>query len=192
MPGDPSASGIRRWLPNDRSLPRCAPMFCNLKTLNISYDACWHQLSGRVLNSLIDLLGQPSVDHVRVGDHIPSFILNFALSPHIKHLKLPHLGRMCSTLPLVKPPREPVEPVYLESLSIDRPFAFVALLSAPTSRLLTGSSLRSLFVRSPNVEEHAIIWQFLQSCLDTLEDFEFNPTQDGMSSIMINEIKVVY
>ena len=192
MPGDPSASGIRRWLPTDQSLPLWAPMLCNLNTLNISYDACWHHLSCRVINSLIDLMGRPSLVDVEVGDHIPSFILNFALSPMVKNLTLLHLGRRCATHNLIELPNEPItNPVSLDFLYIDRPFVFVDLLFAPTSRFSL-SSLRSLCVRSSAVREHAIIWQLLQSCLGTLEDFEFNPTHEGMSSIVVNETKVVY
>ena len=194
MPGDPSASrsGIRRWLPTDLSLPLCAPMLCNLNTLDISYDACWHHLSGRVLNSLIHLMGQPSLVNVELGDHIPGFILNFALSPKIKNLMLLHLGRRCAIHDLVELPNErSTDPVYLEFLYIDRPFVFVDLLFAPTSRFSL-SSLQSLCVRSSALREHAIIWQLLQSCLATLEDFEFNPTHEGMSSIVTNETKDVY
>jgi len=186
VPGDPS--GIRRWLPTDESLPLCVPVLCNLEALNISYDGRWHRLSSRVLNSLIDLMGRPSLVDLQVGDHIPGDIFNLSLAPHVKHLMLPHL-ETCATHRLVAPPRQPTNPVHLESLYIDRPFIFVALLSAPTCRLSI-SSLRKLFVRSPAVQEHEKIWQLLQFCLDTLEDFEFNPTQDGMLSIVISETEV--
>ena len=189
MPGDLSATGVRRWLPTDEALPRFSPMLHNLNALDISYDGGWHLFSAKVLDSLMDLMQLPSIVHLRVGDQIPSMIFNLAIGPNVKYLILPCL-ETCATHRLVQPPRQPINPVYLESLYIDRPFIFVALLSAPNPRLSL-SSLRRLCVHSPDILEHEKIWQLLQFCLDTLEDFEFIPIHHGMVLIMINETKTV-
>lgn len=190
MPGDLSATGLPRWLPTDEALPRFSPMLRNLNALDISYDGGWHLFSAEVLDSLIDLMQLPSIVHLRVGDQIPSIIFNLAIGPNVKHLNLPCL-ETCATHRLVQPPRQPINPVYIESLYIDRPFIFVALLSAPNLRLSL-SSLRRLCVHSPDIQEHAKIWQLLQFCLDTMEDFEFIPIHHGMILIMINETENVY
>ena len=164
-------------------------MLRNIETLIISYDDCWHHLSSRVLGSLMDLMGRPSLVAVQVGDHIPGLVINLALSSSVKHLTLPLERHAIDGL--LERPRPTTDPVYLEYLYIGRPFLFLALLSVPISRLSI-SRLRKLFVRSPALEEHASIWQLLQFCLNTLEDFEFNPNHDGMLSIMINETEVMY
>ena len=177
MPGD--SSGIPRWLPTDEALPLFSSMLHNINILDISYDDSWNLLSSSVLNSLVDLMQLPSVVYLRVGDQIPAFVFNFALGPNVKHLALPLL-ETCATHRLAEPPRQPINPVHLESLHIDRPFIFVPLLSAPNSRISL-SSLRRLCVQSPDILEHEKIWQLLQFCLDTLEDFEFIPIYHGMT-----------
>ena len=193
IPGD-YASGVHRWLPTDISLPLCAPMLCNLKSLNISYDGGWHFLSSRILRSLIDLMQRPSLVHVRVGEHIPSSIFNLALAPNIRHLVLPGLETdddAEDTQFLIDYSNQPTAPVCLESLYTNRPSTFLALLASPKSRV-SMSNLRKLVVLSQSTDEHLSISFLLQFCYDTLEDLEISPTHYGMFLIPISEAEVVY
>ena len=120
MPVD-NRSGVRRWLPTDKSLPLCVPMLRNLEAVNITYDGGWHLLSSTVLGCLIDLMRRPSLVHVRVPDHIPRSIFNLALAPNVKHLVLTNLENDEEAEYHVRCPNQPTAPVSLESLHIDRP-----------------------------------------------------------------------
>jgi len=189
MPVD-NRSGVRRWLPTDKSLPLCVPMLRNLEAVNITYDGGWHLLSSTVLGCLIDLMRRPSLVHVRVPDHIPRSIFNLALAPNVKHLVLTNLENDEEAEYHVRCPNQPTAPVNLESLYIFRPL--VVLVSAPDSRVSI-SNLRKLVVHSDFVEDHPAIFYLLQVCLDTLEDFEIDPTHHGMLiSFLISEAVVSY
>ena len=142
MPGDPSASGIPHWLPTNNSLPLFSPMLRNLKALNISYDGDWHLLSSRVGS----LMRRPSLVHVRVGDSIPSSIINSALGPNVKHLMLPCLETHDGTEDtrfLMECPNQPTPTEHLHS-SLRFPLPTLAFRSPTYKTLLfTASPLKS-------------------------------------------------
>src|SRR5438270_13271614 len=129
---------------------------------------------------------RPSLVHVRVGDDIPNLIFHLALAPNVKQLMLPCLETDDSddaedTNLLMEYPKPPTAPVCLDSLYIDQPSTFFALLSAPNSRVSI-SNLQKLVVRSHIIEDHTAILDLLRFCLDTLEDLEIIPAHHGTIS----------
>ena len=165
-----------RWLLTDTSLPSYWPLLCKLKALTIEYDG--HLCS---FSTLLHTFQQPSLLCIRILDS-PCLIktLNDVIGPNVKHLislRTHHKGDSEDFRTFLSDP--PSSPIYLDTLAIDYPSVFSSsLMSDPTFRLQT-SRLRRLFISARSAlsieDPHLATWIILQTCSDTLEEFEFWP-----------------
>jgi len=170
-------SRYHRWLPNDKFLPLCAPLLCNLRALSVSHDESWYHFSSRVLITLLNLVQLRSLRYLHIdGDRRPGTIIDQAIGENVKHLFL--RGDAHKDPPSVRLPHPPLAPVYLESLSIDEQ-AFSGLSDGWPNCRIRISRLRKLVVRAVDIRHHNAIWSLLQSCSATLQDFEITPSNHG-------------
>ena len=155
------------WLPTDKFLPLCAPLLRNLRSLTVLYDYSWYHLSGRVLITLLNLIQLPSLRHLHINCHHPrpDIVINQAIGENVKHLVLDGIPENGSQA-LLHLPRQPLAPVYLDSLLI-KAGGFLSIF--PDCRVMT-SRLRRLVIRECGTP-HAMR-SLLQSCSATLQDFE--------------------
>jgi len=159
-------SRVYRWLTTDKFLPLSAPLLCNLRSLTIGYNQNWYHLPGRVLITLLNLIQLPSLRHLDINvRQRPDIVINQAIGENVKHLFLDGIPENGSQA-LLRLPRQPLAPVYLDSLSINAG-GFLSVF--PACRVMT-SRLRKLVIRECGTP-HAMR-SLLQSCSATLQDFE--------------------
>jgi len=159
-------SRVYRWLTADKFLPLSAPLLCNLRSLTIGYNENWYHLPGRVFITLLNLIQLPSLRHLDInGCQRPDIVINQAIGENVKHLFLDGIPENGSQA-LLRLPRQPLAPVYLDSLSINAG-GFLSVF--PACRVMT-SRLRKLVIRECGTP-HAMR-SLLQSCSATLQDFE--------------------
>ena len=165
-PNNVNRSRFHRWLPTDKFLPLFAPLLCNLRSLTIGYNQNWYHLPGRVLITLLNLIQLPSLRHLDINVcQRPDIVINQAIGENVKHLFLDGIPENGSQA-LLRLPRQPLAPVYLDSLSINAG-GFLSVF--PACRVMT-SRLRKLVIRECGTP-HAMR-SLLQSCSATLQDFE--------------------
>jgi len=164
--------GGRRWLLTDASLQPYLGLLRNLKALTIECEG--NPLEGSC-STFRAILQQPSLLYIRIlRSSCPIQALNRTIGPNIEHLSLIDWCPEDETSPLSFEP--PSSQVYLKTLTIRSPTAFVSLMTSPTFRLQT-SRLRRLVIHSQSYsEKHLATWTILETCSSTLEEFEFRPT----------------
>ena len=176
-------SKFYRWLVHDKYLPGCALLLHHVKAFTLLYDGPgdWECLPSEVYIALLRLLRLPSLLYVRLEHHYPSKLFDYAIGDNVKHLVL--LGRPCRRYSgLFVRPRCPLSGLlYVDSLDIlyTRNF-YVNHFEDFNCRIKT-SSLRKLSIIANRYEDHVSVWTILQTCRETLEDFDFTPSHKGKS-----------
>jgi len=174
---NPRTRRISRWLTNDKYLPRCALLLHNLKAFTLIYDEEWRFLSSKIHIALLRLMRLSSLLYVRLESYYPSKNFDVAIGDNVKHLILPCRPRSDQLSVLPRCPSS--GPLCVDSLEIHYPYEFLdSHLKGPYCRIET-SRLRKLVIIADKYDEHAAIWTILQTCSETLEDFEFTPSEEG-------------
>ena len=169
----------RRWLINDNYLPRCALLLHNVKAFILEYDDTWQNLSSKIQIALLRLMRLPSLLYVRLASHYPIALFNVAISDNVKHVVL-H-GCPTSVKLSILPQCPSSGPLYVDSLNIRHARGFpLGLFKGPNYRIET-SRLRKITVLADLYGDHAAVWVILHTCRETLEDFEFKPSDEGKS-----------
>ena len=167
----------RFWIVDDKYLPRCAPLLHNLKALTLDFDCDWQCLSPNTHIALLRLMCLPSLLCVRHEFEYPSALFNVAIGDNVKHVVLHGFPESIKLSALPRCPSS--RPLYVDSLDIYSLYGFLdSHFKNPNCRIET-SRLRKLAVSADTYDNHAAIWTILQTCCETLEDFEFTPSEDG-------------
>ena len=140
-----------------------------LRNLTIFYDESWYHLSGRVVITLLNLMQLQSLRCLQPNGHGPfDTIIDQAIGQNVKHLSW---SSPRDPPPFVRLPHPSLQPVYLDSLSIDDWGSSGLSYGWPTCRIQI-SRLQKLVVRIADARHHTATRSLLQSCRATLQDFE--------------------
>ena len=171
---------LTKLLVNDKYLPRCALLLPNLKAFILDCDPGWQTLSPDINIALLRLMCLPSLLYVRLEFDFPSALLNVAISCSVKHAVLHGFPELSIELSALR--QCPSSgPLYVDSLDTHYPYEYLEhRYKNPNCRIET-SRLRKLAVSADTYDNHDAVWTILQTCCETLEDFEFTPSEDGKS-----------
>jgi len=168
-----------RRIYHDKYLLRCALLLHDVKAFILNYNDGWQYLSSKIHITLLHLMRLPSLLYVQLESNYPSALFNVAIGDNVKHLVLCGYPQTAKLFVL---PRHPSSgPLYVDSLDIRHPSLFMDRhFEDPNCRIQT-SRLRKLVVIADTYDSHATVWTILQTCHETLEDFEFTPCEEGES-----------
>ena len=164
------------WLTRDGFLAACATLLPNLKSLDIIYNGSWGSLSFRNLIALLYLMRLPSLRYLRLecNKTCPISTVNAAMGSNIKYLVISASGGN-EELP-IQHLRPFTAPIYLEHFAADN---FGLQMANLQQYRVQACRLRRLVIKANH--GHFNTWTLLQSCWETLEDFQFTPCKDGKS-----------